>query len=122
MWTLVVFNALFIVALPAFWIMAGRNKFMLEKHTGMRTEVRREGLSRAVKASIPAWLMLVLVEADQVIHMFPASRDFRMFWLGFFSASWLFITSFIIVSGIPLLRQIREKRRQRLEEKLGAMR
>lgn len=57
---------------------------MLEKHTGMRTEVQREQAVRLVKTVGPIWLLIVLIEADNIMW-FQCHEIFGCFGLG---SSW----------------------------------
>ena len=119
MYTFIVLYATLIVVMTTILIVLWGDKFIFEKRTWMRAEIHRQQRRRSVKTIGLVWLLMVLVEADQLIHMLSVSRDFRLFWLGFFSASWLFITALMIVAYAPLARQMQEKRRQRLQRKDG---
>ena len=113
MYTSIILYALLIVTIPALLVVAWRSKFMLEKHTGMRTEVQHEQILQSAKVIIPIWLFLVLVEVDNIIHVVLVSHDFWMFWHGFFLASLLFLTPAFIVNIKHFSRQMQRRRLQR---------
>ena len=117
MYTFIVIYAILIIIMTAILIVVWRSRCMLEKHTGMRTEVQREQAVLSVKTARLLWLFIVLEEADNIIHVVSVSRDFRMFWLGFFLASLLFIIGFMGVNLAFIVRQAREKRRQKLQSR-----
>ena len=113
---LAVVYALLIVAMPASWFWVWRGRFLSKNLTGMRLEIHREQVLQSVKKMLPIWLIMVLVEVDTCIHLMIVSRDARLIWLGFFSASLLFFVGWNIISFNTLVRQEREKRRQKLEQ------
>ena len=116
-WTFIILYALLIIMMPTLWIVAWRSKFMLEKHMGTRAEVRRERLSIVLRMNITAWLLMVLIEIEHIVRVVSVSHDFRLFWFGFQSASFLFLVPVFVLNINALLRQEREKMRRRLQRK-----
>ncbi len=110
MWFFLVICGVFIVGIPALWLWIWRGKF-LHKQTHLGTH--REQVARSVKNMVPVWLLMVLIEADTVIHMNSVSHDFRLVWLGFFTASLLFAVGLVAVNFVALVREEQEKRRIR---------
>jgi len=110
MWFFLVICGVFIVGIPALWLWVWRGKF-LHKQTHLGTH--REQVARSVKKMFPVWLLMVLIEAGTVIHMNSVSHDFRLVWLGFFTASLLFAVGLVAVNFVALVREEQEKRRIR---------
>ena len=110
MWFFLVIYGVFIVGIPALWLWVWRGNFL---HKQTHLETHREQVARSVKKMFPVWLLMVLIEADTVIHMNSVSHDFRLVWLGFFTASLLFVVGLVVVNFVALVREEQEKRRIR---------
>ena len=110
MWFFLVICGVFIVGIPALWLWVWRGNFL---HKQTHLETHREQVARSVKKMFPVWLLMVLIEADTVIHMNSVSHDFRLVWLGFFTASLLFAVGLVAVNFVALVREEQEKRRIR---------
>ena len=110
MWFFLVIYGVFIVGILALWLWVWRGNFL---HKQTHLETHREQVARSVKKMFPVWLLMVLIEADTVIHMNSVSHDFRLVWLGFFTASLLFAVGLVAVNFVALVREEQEKRRIR---------
>ena len=110
MWFFLVIYGVFIVGILALWLWVWRGNFL---HKQTHLETHREQVARSVKKMFPVWLLMVLIEAGTVIHMNSVSHDFRLVWLGFFTASLLFAVGLVAVNFVALVREEQENRRIR---------
>ncbi len=110
MWVLFLLKIVFVTGIPALIIWLWRGQFLGKNLVGTRRERHRQQLGRSSKQLFTIWGIMVLSTADQIISWNPISRDFHQFWRGFFVASDLFLSGFLIANTLPFVQEMREKR------------
>ena len=79
-----------VVVLPLLWMLGAH---MGKSLTGMRLESHRLQMQRWLRMVAPVWLLAVVSSGRQLMDRYPVSREHHAFWLGFITASELFLVA-----------------------------